>query len=95
MIVGSTKEDLTQEKRVSLTPEAAKSILGLGCKVYLQKDYGSHLGIKDKEYSNLLKKRTIDLIEEKGFHEYYSCINGNVMGANNFSWSASFGRSLS
>ncbi len=53
MIVGSTKEDLTQEKRVSLTPEAAKSILGLGCKVYLQKDYGSHLGIKDKEYSNV------------------------------------------
>ena len=30
----------------------------------------------------------MELIEEKGFHEYYSCKSGNVMGANNFSWSA-------
>lgn len=43
---------------------------------------------KDKEYSELLKNKTMELIEEKGFHEYYSCKSGNVMGANNFSWSA-------
>ena len=30
MIVGSTKEDLTIEKRVSITPETAKSIISLG-----------------------------------------------------------------
>ena len=43
---------------------------------------------KDKKYSELLKNKTIEMIEEKGFHEYYSCKNGKVMGANNFSWSA-------
>ena len=31
---------------------------------------------------------TISLIDNKGFHEYYSCNDGSVMGANNFSWSA-------
>ena len=30
----------------------------------------------------------LELIEEKGFHEYYSYKDGSVMGANNFSWSA-------
>ena len=28
MIVGSTKEDLSLEKRVALTPETAKNIIG-------------------------------------------------------------------
>ena len=43
---------------------------------------------KDKEYSIKIKNETISLIENKGFHEYYSCKDGSVMGANNFSWSA-------
>ena len=30
MIVGSIKEDLALEKRVSLTPETSKNIIGLG-----------------------------------------------------------------
>ena len=53
MIVGSTKEDLTLEKRVSLTPETAKNIIGLGLKVCIEKDYAIHLGIQDKEYKNV------------------------------------------
>ena len=53
MIVGSTKEDLTLEKRVSLTPETAKNILGLGLKVCIEKNYADHLGIKDNEYINV------------------------------------------
>ena len=52
MIVGSTKENLTLEKRVSLTPETAKNIIGLGIKVCIEKDYASHLGIQDIEYKN-------------------------------------------
>ena len=32
--------------------------------------------------------KTLELIEEKGFHEYYNYKDGSVMGANNFSWSA-------
>ena len=51
MIVGSTKEDLTLEKRVSLTPETAKNIIGLGLKVCIEKDYASHLGIQDNDYA--------------------------------------------
>ena len=53
MIVGSIKEDLTLEKRVSLTPETAKNILGLGLKVCIEKNYADHLGIKDNEYINV------------------------------------------
>jgi NAD(P) transhydrogenase subunit alpha len=52
MIVGSTKEDLTLEKRVSLTPETAKNIIGLGLQVCVEKNYAIHLGIKDSEYKN-------------------------------------------
>ena len=43
---------------------------------------------KDKEYSINVKNETISLIENKGFHEYYSCNDGSALGANNFSWSA-------
>ena len=53
MIVGSTKEDLALEKRVSLTPETAKNIIGLGLKVCIEKGYADHLGIQDKEYINI------------------------------------------
>ena len=53
MIVGSTKEDLKLEKRVSLTPETAKNIMGLGLKVCIEKDYASHLGIQDNEYKKI------------------------------------------
>ena len=50
MIVGSIKEDLASEKRVSITPETAKNIIGLGLKVCIEKDYATHLGIDDNEY---------------------------------------------
>ena len=53
MIVGSIKEDLTLEKRISLTPETAKNIIGLGLQVYIEKDYASHLGIQDNEYKKV------------------------------------------
>jgi len=53
MIVGSIKEDLALEKRVSLTPETAKNIIGLGLKVCVEKEYAVHLGIKDNEYEKV------------------------------------------
>ena len=52
MIVGSTKEDLTLEKRVGLTPETAKSIIGLGLKVVIEKNYADHIGITDKDFED-------------------------------------------
>jgi len=53
MIVGSIKENLSLEKRVSLTPETAKSIIGLGLKICIEKNYASHLGINDNEYEKV------------------------------------------
>jgi len=50
MIVGSIKENLSLEKRVSITPETAKNIISLGIKVIIEKNYANHIGIKDKEY---------------------------------------------
>ena len=39
MIVGSIKENIILEKRISITPESAKNIIGLGLKVCVEKDY--------------------------------------------------------
>ena len=50
MIVGSIKENLSLEKRVSITPETAKNIINLGLKVILENNYATHIGIADKDY---------------------------------------------
>ena len=53
MIVGSIKEDLSFEKRVSITPETAKNIINLGLKVIIENNYATHIGITDKEYKTV------------------------------------------
>ena len=53
MIVGSIKENITLEKRISLTPESANNIMGLGLKVCVEKGYALHLGINDSEYKDV------------------------------------------
>ena len=53
MIVGSIKEDLSLEKRVSITPETAKNIINLGLKICIEKDYAAHIGIEDSEYKDV------------------------------------------
>ena len=53
MIVGSIKENTSLEKRVSITPESAKNIIGLGLRVCVEKGYALHLGIDDDEYKNM------------------------------------------
>ena len=53
MIVGSIKEDLALEKRVSITPETAKNIINLGLKICIENDYATHIGIKDSEYKDI------------------------------------------
>tara|TARA_Y100001960_G_C14663389_1_gene822057 strand:+ start:191 stop:1291 length:1101 start_codon:yes stop_codon:yes gene_type:complete len=49
-IIGSVKEDLAVEKRISITPETIKKFIGLKFSVNLEKNYGAHLGIDDSEY---------------------------------------------
>ena len=53
MVVGAIKENTGLEKRVSITPESAKNIIGLGLKVFIEKDYAIHLGIKDDNYKDV------------------------------------------
>ena len=53
MIVGSVKEDASLDKRISITPETAKSINNLGLQVYLERKYAEHLGITDEDYDNV------------------------------------------
>ncbi len=50
MKIVSISEDKKIEKRISITPEIAKKYLSLGFEVSLIKNYGEHLGFKDKEY---------------------------------------------
>ena len=52
-IIGSVKEDLTKEKRISITPETLKKFTNLRFTVFLEKNYAEHLGIIDEEYKNM------------------------------------------
>ena len=49
-VIGSVKEDLSIEKRVSITPEIIKKFTGLGFSINLEKKYAEHLGINDDDY---------------------------------------------
>ena len=53
MIIGSISENRKIEKRIAITPEIVKKYSAMGCKVSLIENYGSHLGIDDKEYLEL------------------------------------------
>ncbi len=50
MIIGSISEDITKEKRVSITPDIVKKYISLGLKVNLSKNYAVHLGMNDDQY---------------------------------------------
>ena len=49
-IIGSVKEDLSIEKRVSITPEIIKKFIDLGFSINIEKKYAEHLGINDNDY---------------------------------------------
>ena len=53
MKIGSLSEDKDLEKRISITPEIAKKYIGLGLEVYLDLNYGSHLGFDDSQYKDI------------------------------------------
>ena len=67
MIVGSIKEDLEFEKRISITPESAKNIINLGLKISIEKGYATHLGISDSDYKKVgveIKNSSKDVLNE-------------------------------
>jgi len=51
-IIGSVREDLTLEKRISIIPDIVKKFINLNFSIYVEKNYGEHLGILDEEYAN-------------------------------------------
>ena len=53
MIIGSISENREIEKRISITPDLVKKYIDLGFKIQLPKNYGEHLGISDKQYTDL------------------------------------------
>ena len=76
MIVGSIKENTTLEKRVSITPDSAKNIISLGLKIYIEKNYASHLGIQDEEFKNIgveIKDSSIDVLNSSNLITKVNC----------------------
>ena len=53
MKIASILENQKVEKRIAITPEIAKKYISIGIDVLLSENYGSHLGIEDKEYKEL------------------------------------------
>tara|TARA_B100001123_G_scaffold116757_1_gene135960 strand:- start:268 stop:1368 length:1101 start_codon:yes stop_codon:yes gene_type:complete len=51
-VIGSVKEKQDSEKRVSITPEIVKKLIDLKFLLYLEKNYGEHIGITDEDYKN-------------------------------------------
>ena len=52
MKIGSISENKNLEKRIAITPEIAKKYISLGFEVYINTNYGSHLGYDDNQYRN-------------------------------------------
>ena len=66
-IVGSVKEDLNSERRISITPDTVKKFIDLNFSVLIEKNYGTHLGISDEEYQQkgaILKNSTKEVLEK-------------------------------
>ena len=52
MIIGSVSENKDTEKIISVTPDNVKKFITNGFKVYLEKNYGTHLDINDEKFSD-------------------------------------------
>ena len=66
MIIGSIKEKIESEKRISITPDTAKNIINLGLKIYIETNYASHIGIEDREFENVgveIKKSSKEVLD--------------------------------
>ena len=53
MKISSVLENQNFEKRVAITPEIVKKYTSLGFEIFLSENYGLHLGIDNKQYSDL------------------------------------------
>jgi len=51
-IIGSVKENLDIDRRVSITPEVVKKFIQMGFSVNLEKNFANHLTINDESFKN-------------------------------------------
>ena len=68
-VIGSVKEDLSLEKRISITPETTKKFTGLGFTVNLEKGYAEHLDLNDA--FNIVNKSDFVFINKRSFIDVY------------------------
>jgi len=67
MKIGSILENQDFEKRIAITPDVVKKYISQGLEIYLSENYGLHLGIDDKEYSDLgvkFKKNEDEILKD-------------------------------
>jgi len=81
--IGSVKEDLSLEKRISITPESVKKFTDLGFSVNLEKKYAEHLGIKDEDYKK--NGANIDFSKEEVFKKSDIILKVNCLSDNEVS----------
>ena len=63
MKIGSILENQNFEKRIAITPELVKKYTSKGIEVCLIENYGSHLGIQDKQFLDMGAKFLKDELE--------------------------------
>ena len=58
--------------------------------VWINCNWIIYQGLKNKniKLAKQIKRKTINLVKQKGFNEYFSCKTGKGFGATNFSWTA-------
>ena len=81
MKIGSIKENLEIEQRISVTPEIIKKYKSLNLNIILPKGYGAHLGISDEEF----QKEGAEILEsnEKVISEADTILQMSLISENN------------
>jgi len=77
--IGSVKEDLDKEKRISITPEIVKKYIALGFSINLEKNYAEHLGINDEDYKK--NGANVELSKEEVFKKSDIILKVNCLNA--------------
>ena len=99
MIIGSISENKEVEKRVSITPEIAKKYISNGFEIFIEDNFGLHLGISNEKFidegckidvkENILKKADIILqlnLPDENCFQYFkenSILIGNFNSSQN------------
>ena len=82
-IIGSVKEDLSIEKRVSISPESVKKFVNIGFSINLEKKYAEHLGITDEEYKK--NGANVNLSKEEVFKKSQIILKVNCLSSDEVS----------